>query len=235
VPRGGTVPVRDPAALALLGTPFDTFAYTADVKPAVDDIVHRNLPNLAIFLWRLAAYRLRLVQPLAKGFVDLGVPPPGLARFAVRFDLDPRDYAVRLFNTHRAGFLRAETSGGIIAPLTEADAVPGPMLDARLTSGDQAGRPDAYVHVDFFDDAPSPPTGFDLTDVGLHFFLPQSEQPVFATTTWTFRGDNLCAWEAGLRRPLLPDPSTSARSARCLAASRCRRSSRTWMSPATRW
>ena len=37
VPRGGTVPVRDPAALALLGTPFDTFAYTADVKPAVDD------------------------------------------------------------------------------------------------------------------------------------------------------------------------------------------------------
>jgi hypothetical protein len=25
---------------------------------------------------------------------------------------------------------------------------------------------------------------------------------VFATTTWTFRGDNLCAWESGLRRPL---------------------------------
>ena len=36
VPRGGTVPIRDPAALALLGTPFDTFAYTADVKVAVD-------------------------------------------------------------------------------------------------------------------------------------------------------------------------------------------------------
>jgi hypothetical protein len=205
IPRGGTVPVRDPAALALLGTPFDTFAYTADVKPAVDDVVHVNLPNLAIFLWRLAAYRLRLVQPLAKGFTDLGPPPAGLARFAVRFDLHPLDYPVRLFNTHRAGFRRAETSGGVISPLTEVDAVPGQIYDARLTTGAEAGRPEAYVHVDFFNDAPSPPTGFDLTDVGLHFFIPQSEQPVFATTTWTFRGDNLCAWEQGLRRPLRAD------------------------------
>ena len=205
LPRGGTVPVRDPAALALLGTPFDTFAYTADVKPAVDDVVHVNLPNLAIFLWRLAAYRLRLVQPLAKGFTDLGPPPPGLAQFAVRFDLHPLDYAVRLFNTHRAGFLRAETSGGIVAPLTEADAVPGPIYDARLTTGAEASHPEAYVRLDFFDDAPSPPIGFDLGDVGLHFFLPGSEQPVFSTSTWTFRGDNLCAWEQGLRRPLRAD------------------------------
>ena len=205
VRRGGTVPVRDPAALALLGTPFDRFAYTADVKPAVDDVIHINLPNLAIFLWRLEAYRLRLTAPLAKGFTDLGPPPAGLARFAVRFDLHPLDYPVRLFNTHRAGFLRAETSGGIVAPLTEADAVPGPMYDARLTTGAEDGHPEAYVHVDFFDDAPTPPTGFDLGDVGLNLFLPQSEQPVFATTVWTFRGDNLCAWEEGLRRPLRAD------------------------------
>jgi hypothetical protein len=205
VPRGGTVPVRDPATLALLGTPFDPFARTADVKPAVDDVVHVNLPNLAIFLWRLAAYRLRLVQPLAKGFTDLGPPDPGLARFAVRLDLHPLDRPVQLFNTHRAGFLRAETSGGTIAPLTEADAVPGLMLDARLTTGADGGHPDAYVHLDFFNDAATPPTGFDLTDVGLHFFVPASEQPVFSTSTWTFRGDNLCAWEAGLRRPLRAD------------------------------
>jgi hypothetical protein len=205
VRRGGTVPVRDPAALALLGTPFDRFAYTADVKPAVDDVIHVNLPNLAIFLWRLEAYRLRLTAPLAKGFTDLGPPPAGLARFAVRFDLHPLDYPVRLFNTHRAGFLRAETSGGIVAPLTEADAVPGPMYDARLTTGAEDGHPDAYVHVDFFDDAPTPPEGFDLGDVGLNLFLPLSEQPVFATSVWTFRGDNLCAWEQGLRRPLRAD------------------------------
>jgi len=205
VPRGGTLPVRDPAALELLGTPFDPFAYTADVKPAVDDAVHVNLPNLAIFLWRLAAYRLRLVQPLAKGFTDLGSPAAGLARFAVRFDLHPLDRPVPLFNTHRAGFLKAETSGGLIAPLTEADAVPGPLYDARITTGHEAGHPEAYVHVDFFDDAPTPPAGFDLADAGLNLFLPGSEQPVFSTTTWTFRGDNLCAWEEGLRRPLRAD------------------------------
>ncbi|RPI43828.1 MAG: hypothetical protein EHM59_14420, partial [Betaproteobacteria bacterium] len=124
VPRGGTVPIRDPAALALMGTPFDDFAYTADVKPALGDLRHINLPNLAIFLWRLAAYRLPRVRPLAKGVVDRGAQPAGIARFALRFDLDPLDLPVRVFNTARPGFLRAETSGGVVSPLTEADAVP---------------------------------------------------------------------------------------------------------------
>jgi hypothetical protein len=201
-PRGGTVPVRDPAALALLGTPFDNFAYTADVKPANDFARHINLPNLAVFLWRLVDYRLRLIAPLAKGVTDLGPQPPGLARFAVRIDLNPLDIPVRLFNTSRPGFLQPGTSGGVVSPLTGPDAVPNPMLDARITSGTEAGHPEAYVAIDFFDDAPTPPTGFDLSDVGLHLFLPQSEQPVFSTTTWIFRGDNLCAWETGLRRPV---------------------------------
>ena len=209
--RGGTAAIRDPAALALLGTPFDDLAYTADVKPGHSAGHNRdhsasalriNLPNLAVFLWRLQAQRLRLIQPLAKGGIDLGPQPLGLARFAVRIDLHPLDIPVRLFNTSRPGFRQPGTSGGVVSPLTEADAVPGPMLDARITSGSQAGHPEAYVAIDFFDDAPTPPTGFDLSDVGLHLFLPQSEQPVFATTAWRFRGDNLCAWETGLRRPL---------------------------------
>ena len=58
------------------------------------------------------------------------------------------------------------TSGGVISPLTEADAVPGPLLAARLTTGAEAGHPEAYVRVDFFDDAATPLTGFDLGDVG---------------------------------------------------------------------
>ncbi len=206
-PRGGTAPIRDPAALALLGTPFDHFAYTADVKPAHTKTHHAcarriNLPNLAVFLWRLVDYRLRLTQPLAKGATDLGAQPAGLARFAVHLDLHPLDMPVTLFNTSRPGTRQPGTSGGVVSPLTQADAVPGPMLDARLTTGTEAGHPQAYVVIDFFDDAPTPPTGFDLGDVGLTFFLPLSEQPVFATTNWIFRGDNLCAWEAGLRRPL---------------------------------
>ena len=110
-PRGGTLPVRDPAALALIGTPFDPYAYTADVKPANDYARHVNLPNLAVFLWRLADYRLRLIQPLAKGATDLGAQPPGLARFAVRLDLHPLDLPIVLFNTSRPGFLQAGTSG----------------------------------------------------------------------------------------------------------------------------
>lgn len=207
VRRGGTVPIRDPAALALLGTPFDTFACTADVKPALDDQRHVNLPNLAIFLWRLAAYRLPRVLPLAQGVVDLGAQPAGLARFALRFDLHPLGLPVRLFNTGRPGFLRAGTSGGPVPPLTEADAVPGPMLDARLASDTPAGRPEAYVRVDFYDASTAPPGGFDLGDVGLHFFMPQTLQPLLmpsppqAEWRWLFRGDNLCAWETGLRRP----------------------------------
>jgi hypothetical protein len=207
VPRGGTAPIRDPAALALLGTPFDTFAYTADVKPALDDARHINLPNLAIFLWRLAVYRLPRVLALAKGSSDLGARPAGLAQFALRFDLHPLDIPVRLFNTSRPGFLRAGTSGGVVSPLTEADAVPGPMLDARLTSDTPAGHPEAYVEVDFFN-AAAPPAGFDLGDVGLTLFMPQTLQPLLVPPPpltewrWIFRGDNLCAWESGLRRPL---------------------------------
>jgi hypothetical protein len=207
IPRGGTAPIRDPAALALLGTPFDTFAYTADVKPALDDQRHINLPNLAIFLWRLAAYRLPRVLPLAQGLVDLGAQPAGLARFALRFDLHPLDLPVRLFNTSRPGFLRPGTSGGLVSPLTEADAVPGPMLDGRLTSDTPAGHPEAYVQVDFHDASTAPPSGFDLGDVGLHFFMPQTLEPLLIPPPpqtewrWLFRGDNLCAWETGLRRP----------------------------------
>jgi hypothetical protein len=208
VPRGGTAPLRDPAVLALLGTAFDPFAYTADVKPVLHDTRHINLPNLAVFLWRLAAYRLQPGMPLAKGVTDLGPQPSGLARFALRFDLHPLDLPVRLFNTSRPGFRRAETSGGIVAPLTEADAVSGPMLDARLTSDSPAGHPEAYVAVDFFNELASPLIGFDLGDVGLHLYLPQSLEPLLIPQPpqtewrWIFRGDNLCAWETGLRRPL---------------------------------
>ncbi|MCX7114196.1 MAG: phage tail protein [Proteobacteria bacterium] len=207
-PRGGTVPLRDPAALALLGTPFDNFAYTADVKPALDDTRHINLPDLAVFLWRLATYTLQPGLPLAKGVTDLGAQPPGLARFALRFDLHPLDFPVRLFNTSHPGFLRPDTSGGIVSPLTEADAVPGPLLYARLNSGSPASRPDAYIAVKFYNDAVTPPADFSLGDAGLHLFLPQTLEallvPLAPQTEWSwlFRGDNLCAWENGLRRPL---------------------------------
>lgn len=190
VRRGGTVPIRDPAMLSLLGTPFDPFAYTADVKRADDGKRHVNLPNLAVFLWRLAAYRIAVSIPRARSSPSVGPP------FAVGFDLEPLGRAVRLFNTYRDP---PPDATGAIDTLTEPDAVPGPMLDARLTSGSEAGKPGAYVRVDLFDDSTMPPTGLDVADVGLQLYLPQNP---FAGVDWTFRGDNLCAWEEGLRRPL---------------------------------
>jgi hypothetical protein len=195
VPRGGTVPIRDPALLRLLDTPFDPFARTAEVRPADDGQVHVNLPNLAIFLWRLEAYRLGVTKPLYKGFGTIASPDPGEATFAVHFDLDPLDRPVRLFNTWQTEVRRDPPT------LTEVDRVPGPILDARLTTGAPAGNPDAYVSVDTY----TPPAGllsdFDASDSGLQFFLPNPPFP--PSRVWTFRGDNLCGWETGLRRPLL--------------------------------
>lgn len=204
IPRGGTATLRDPATLALLGTAFDPFAYTADLRPTEDDRRHINLPNLAVFLWRLAAYRVPRVLALAKGRIDRGAAvPAGQARWLLRFDLHPLDLPVRLFNTGRAGTLGAASSGGIVSPLTEADRVPGPMLDARITTGSPGAQPEAYVQIDSYDAGSNPPSGFDLGDTGLQLYLPQTLVTLLgAGWRWRFRGDNLCAWETGLRRPV---------------------------------
>jgi hypothetical protein len=196
VRRGGTVPVRSPATLSLLNTPFDPFAHVADVKPATPGGVHYNLPNLAIFLWRLEDYRLRVSRPLAKGSAQLfpGAPPAGLAKHAVRFDIHPLDRPVRLFNTYRFDSNRRPPE------LSELDQVPGPMLPARLNSEPPAGNPDAYVATDLYDPATITMADFDLRDTGLQVFLPNSQ--FLADWKLHVRGDNLCAWESGLRWPL---------------------------------
>jgi hypothetical protein len=199
VPRGGTVPVRDPAMLSLLGTPFSGFAHTIDVKPAAAGALRYNLPNAAIFLWRLAAYRLRVVRPVFRtALPPVAIPGagPGDAPFAARFDLHPLGRPVRLFNTHRADPYAEPPR------LTAPDEVPGPIPDARLTGDSVAGNPGAYVDVDTYSPAPPPgePVGIRLGDAGLQLYPPE---PDFAgITDWRFRGDNLCAWEEGLRRPL---------------------------------
>src|SRR5262249_40304723 len=70
------------------------------------------------------------------------------------------------------------------------------------------GHPDAYVQVDFYDGSTTPPSGFDLGDVGLQLFMPQTLSPLLVPAPpqtawrWIVRGDNLCAWESGLRRPV---------------------------------
>lgn len=218
--RGGTVTLRDPAMLTLLNTPFDPFAHTADLKPPAVGNVRYNLPNLAIFLWRLEAYRVAVSKPVSRGIhtrattIDLGKYPHAAALIA-RFDVHPLGEPVSLFNTHRfnpfnnrrTGVDKLDTSR--IAPtVTQVDETPGPMLTERLTEGAPAGAPVEYVSIETYDAASTDLQGLELSDVGLQLHLPESQFPgeIWPKPTglqvWSIRGANLCAWETGLMPPL---------------------------------
>jgi len=225
--RGGTVTLRDPSMLALLNTPFDAFAHTVDVRPPADGSVRYNLPNLAIFLWRLEAYRIRVSRPVFKDDIVTGLALPAAAR-AVRFRINPVDrpylglanakdrQPVRLFNTNlvsindmaRAG-LDALNPYALAPTISRIDETPGPIRVERLTSGAPAGAPEAYVSVEVFDATQADLTGLDLSDVGFQLHLPEAR---FAgelfppgpgqIAQWAIRGANLCDWELGLQPPL---------------------------------
>ena len=183
--RGGSVTLRDPALLSLLGGAFEPFAHSVDLKPPGGAY---NLPDLAIFLWRLTSYRVPVSKP---AFVAINsVAKPGFAPFAACFNLHPMGEPMVLFNSHR---FTADADPPVLGTL---DAVPGPIPAARLMQGSAAGRPDAYVHVTTYDEtiAPKRPAEPGSNDVGLVLHLPKA----FAGTTWTIRGANLCAWEKGL-------------------------------------
>ena len=197
--RGGTASLRAPAWLSFVGTPFDPFARTVDLRPPLAQLdlpVGRdapNLPNLGVFIWRLADFQTpvsRPSPPLAPwNQIETLAVPPGAARFAVRFSLHPQGEPLVLFNRHRYA-ADAEPPN-----LASIDAVPGPMPMARLTTGTPSGRPEAYVKVvtDYNEPADSDP--------GLVLHLPAAP---FAGQPWTFRGAELCAWEKGLTPPLRP-------------------------------
>lgn len=202
--RGGTVALRSPAWLSFLGGPFDPFARTVDVKPPLlqqDPPVGRiapNLPNLGVFLWRLAAFRTPVSRPSpprgATPQVEAIAPAPGAARFAVRFELHPQGDPMVLFNTWR---FHADDDPPQLAHI---DEVPGPLPAPRLDSGAPVGRPEAYVQVVTY--APPGPEAPGDEDPGLVLHLPDVP---FAGEAWRFRGANLCAWDKGLHPPLRPN------------------------------
>ena len=223
--RGGTVTLRDPAMLALLSTPFDPFAHTADVKAPANGSIRYNLPNLAIFLWRLEAYRIRVSKPVSKGISNTGLVAPRAAR-AVRFNINPveRRYLtldrdrepVRLFNTNLVAITNTErNAAGVldvntVAPrISQIDETPGPIPVERLTSGAAAGVPESYVSVDTYDATDPDLKGLDLSDVGFQLHLPEATfpgelypLPAGAPPKWKIRGGNLCNWETSLFPPL---------------------------------
>jgi hypothetical protein len=194
--RGGTMTVRDPAMLSQLGTPFDPFGHTADVKSPATGGIRYNLPNLAIFLWRLKAYQIRITRPVILPVVQkFGAVLPD-ALFVVRAHVNPSGEPVRLFNTYRFDSdLRPPV-------LTTVDRTPGPMPEARLTTGAPAGNPDEYVLVETYNPADPNLADLGVGKVGLQFHIPEATFPA-AANAWRFRGANLCAWEDGIRPPLL--------------------------------
>ncbi|HEY0546172.1 MAG TPA: phage tail protein [Pyrinomonadaceae bacterium] len=229
--RGGTVTLRDPAMLELLGTPFDPFAHVADVRPPVIGSIRYNLPNLAIFLWRLRAYRLQVTKPFAlnvpakvgeKGatfkvrFNINPIPPNNLSAPYVLADNVPAGQSVRLFNTNRFDLFNRSRKGVDSLNLTvteprisQLDETPGPIPMARLSENSPAGVPEEYLTVETYDATKTDLKTLDISEVGLQLHIPDAqfsgEEWPRATppSPWKIRGANLCAWERGLNPPLL--------------------------------
>jgi hypothetical protein len=254
--RGGTISLRDPSALTQLNTPFDPFAHVADVKPPEIGQVAYNIPNLAIYLWRLKDYRLRVTKPLTRKVTPaLGaprvvrvnvsdIPINALSAPYVLPINTPAGRCVTLFNTNRLALFASDRSGpdalnlSAMAPrISTADHVPGPMPRDRISDYDIAAEYDAslasaqpqplrffteasftapqdYVSVETFE--PAFPVAapqddlksLDISDTGLQIHLPEPDFPgeLWPHTTsprfWKIRGENLCAWERGLKPPL---------------------------------
>ncbi len=155
--RGGTVSLRDPSLLAQLNTPFDPFAHIADVRPHETGQVRYNLPNLAIYLWRLEDYRLDVTKPHTKV-----IPPVAGALHAVRVNVDdipvnrtlygdyiksadnePEGRPATLFNTNQLELFanKKENGSGLNVAATSprvstTDQVPGPIPRARISDFD---------------------------------------------------------------------------------------------------
>ncbi|HXV94055.1 MAG TPA: hypothetical protein VD813_12195 [Pseudonocardia sp.] len=189
--RHGTVTLRDPGVLSFLGTPFDPFARTADVRPTEGVHPRPNLPNLALFLWRLRDFQPPVGQPVHVATVAQAAPGPDDAPFAARWLLDPLGRPMQLFNTFRFD------PDADPPELSVPDRTPGPMPPARLLDGPPTGNAAEYVAVDIY--AGGRPADPGAGAVGLVLHLPET---VFAASAWTTRGANLCAWEAGLVPPL---------------------------------
>jgi hypothetical protein len=189
---GGTVEIRDPALLSLIGTPFDPFAYYADFKPVELGVLRRNLPDVAVFLWRLIASQVGPSMPVWRTTTATGAALP-LAGRAVRFDIEPTGRPRVLFNV-------SQITPSPDAPMVSTiDQVPGPIPTARLTQETPAGAPQNYVSVNTYDAAAVPPALITDTSLALQFHLPQATFPADA---WSFRGANLCGWETALDPPL---------------------------------
>lgn len=198
--RGGTVTLRDPALLSFFNGPFDPFAHVVDIKPVAGGAIRYNIPNLAIFLWRLKDFTVPVTEPVLyeNTIIELSITPgTDEARFALRYDIHPLAEPMALFNTHR---FQADDEP---PNLTGKDAVPGPMPRARLSTAAPTDKPEEseeYVAIDYYSTALPDAPGDDA--VGLTLHMPEA---TFSSKEWIIRGANLCAWETVLNPVLRKD------------------------------
>ncbi len=196
--RGGTVTLRDPAMLSLLNTPFDPFAHIPDLKPPTIGNIRYNLPNLAIFIWRLKDYRVKFTKPIIE-VKTTGTVEAKEASHIVRLFVHPLGETLRLFNTYQ---FDPDKDPPVI---TQLDETPGAIATARLTTNSEAGRPEKYVAIDTYNPTNLNISSLDISEVGLQLHLPEPDFPKPNSPEWKdwiIRGENLCNWEKGIQPPL---------------------------------
>jgi hypothetical protein len=146
---------------------------------------------MVLFLWRLRDFQVPVARPEHVDTVEQASPAAGEAAVAARYVVDPLERPMPLFNTFRYD------PGAEPPEFSLPDRTPGPMPMPRLQDGPPTGNASEYLAVDIFDGSRPDDPGDGA--VGLTLHLPAG---VFAGTTWTTRGAQLCAWEEGLRTPL---------------------------------
>jgi hypothetical protein len=197
--RGGTLPIRDPAALSFLHGPFDPFAHVVDVRPGMIGTPRYNLPNLGIFLWQLEDYTVPVANPGQALAQAVAAPDPGEAPAVVRCIVHPQADPMVLFNTHRYRMNDEPPD------LSHPDEIPGRIPWPRLTTDAEYGNPAAYVAVDHYSGAVPNAPGAESPGLVLHVVdtvIPPTPANLPPGERWIFRGANLCAWEDGLSPPL---------------------------------
>ncbi|MEJ7602127.1 MAG: hypothetical protein WKG01_29795 [Kofleriaceae bacterium] len=185
--RGGFATIRDPAVLAEIDTPYDTFARFPDVSIARAHSLAYTLPNLAIFVWRLASYAIELQRRLA-------TPSPAVVSTAAC--------------PSRGSTSTARAAGAAVRPLDVRSGSPARAADATRCAA-RADRARAARAGARGTDRRRKPIGVrprervrpgaPIEQGGLPIEL---YVPLGLPRDWTIRGANLCAWEGGLAPPL---------------------------------
>lgn len=184
--RGGMAMIRAGARLDRLNTPYDSFARMPDLKPPAGDVPRYNLPNLAVYLWRLKDYRIVASRPVPLDPEKIRALK-GNAAEVVCFDVHPLGYPVRLFNAHGT---EAEDDMLFLAGI---DKMPGPILFSQLDIPDPVGGDGGCVSIGTYDPG-KPPEEIKPTDAGLQLYMPGG----FFGSGWKIRGADLSDLTRGL-------------------------------------